>query len=379
MAQNIDEVYNDLVQDERFKSLYPSQSDFVQYLENEPTADADIEELFGVKSASEYLKKKDQSIIQNLGEENSSLQSLSVGQTEPVLQDPQAMVGQPQEGGDQNLGAVEDPYGLQALGLPPLGIGKSAEGGPQPTKKVDPAVAQYIGALELLAKDARAKGDLAAVTNVLKTIGQFQLDPKYSQYAKQGQFKNQYDQLNAVIADVYAKKPMAFSDKQFQDGLTKFGLLNPVGAKPQVLLAARRENTPTLFPKQPGAPFIQKPIQQQIDELNTPKPLDEKSKAVISYLSSYDEQQNAFDYDIQMLMGNNQDPSYEMSSEFKEGYLTSQEQVFDKTFQTDVNNMLGDAIYNLPANFFDNDAIIKNSTEVIDGKTGTVRTVLTER
>ncbi len=116
MAQNIDEVYNDLVQDERFKSLYPSQSDFVQYLENEPTADADIEELFGVKSASEYLKKKDQSIIQNLGEENSSLQSLSVGQTEPVLQDPQAMVGQPQEGGDQNLGAVEDPYGLQALG-----------------------------------------------------------------------------------------------------------------------------------------------------------------------------------------------------------------------------------------------------------------------
>jgi len=376
MAQNIDEVYNDLVQDERFKSLYPSQSDFVQYLENEPTADADIEELFGVRSASEYLKKKDQSIIQNLGEENSFSQSLSVGQTEPVPQDPQAMVGQPQEGGDQNLGAVEDPYGLQALGLPPLGIGKSAEGGPQPTKKVDPAVAQYIGALELLAKDARAKGDLAAVTNVLKSIGQFQLDPKYSQYAKEGQFKNQYDQLNAVIADVYAKKPMAFSDKQFQDGLTKFGLLNPVGAKPQVLLAARRENTPTLFPKQPGAPFIQKPIQQQIDELNTPKPLDEKSKAVISYLSSYDEQQNAFDYDVQMLMGNNQDLGYEMSSEFKEGYLTSQEQVFDKTFQNDVNNMLGNAIYNLPANFFDNDAIVKNSTEVIDGRTGTVRTVV---
>jgi len=375
MAQNIDEVYSDLVRDERFKSLYPTQSDFVQYLENEPTADADIEELFGVKSASEYLKKKDQSIIQNLGEENSFSQSLSVGQTEPVPQDPQAMVGQPQEGGDQNLGAVEDPYGLQALGLPPLGYGKSAEGGPQPTKKVDPAVAQYVGSLDLLIKEARGKGDITALTNVLKTIGQFQLDPKYSQYVKQGQLKNQYDQLNSVIADIYAKKPMAFSDKQFQEGLTKMGLMNPVGAKPQVLETARKENIPTLFPKQPGAPFIQKPIQQQIDELNTPKPLDEKSKAVISYLSSYDEQQNAFDYDIQMLMGNNQDPSYEMSSEFKEGYLTSQEQVFDKTFQTDVNNMLGDAIYNLPNNFFDNDAIIKKSVEVIDGKTGNVRTV----
>lgn len=58
MAQNIDEVYSDLVRDERFKSLYPTQSDFVQYLENEPSADTDIEELFGVKSASEYLKKK---------------------------------------------------------------------------------------------------------------------------------------------------------------------------------------------------------------------------------------------------------------------------------------------------------------------------------
>jgi SAM-dependent methyltransferase len=375
MAQNIDEVYSDLVQDERFKSLYPTQSDFVQYLENEPTADADIEELFGIRSASEYLKKKDQSIIQNLGEENSFSQSPLVGQTEPVSQEPQAMVEQPQQGGDQNLGGVEDPYGLQALGLPPLGYGKSAEGGPQPTKKVDPAVAQYVGSLDLLVKEARGKGDITALTNVLKTIGQFQLDPKYSQYVKQGQLKNQYDQLNSVIADIYAKKPMAFSDKQFQEGLTKMGLMNPVGAKPQVLETARKENSPTMFPKQPGAPFIQKPIQQLIDEISTPEPLDQKSKAVISYLSSYDEEKNAFDYDIQLLMGNNQNPGYEMSSTLKADYLTSQEQTFDKTFQADVNNMLGDAIYNLPNNFFDNDAIIKKSVEVIDGKTGNVRTV----
>jgi hypothetical protein len=92
MAENIEELYGNLVSDGRFKSLYPTQDDFVKALQEDPTIDDDLEQLFGVKAASEYLKKKDQPIIQNLAKESSSSQFTLGGQTEEIPQENQSMV-----------------------------------------------------------------------------------------------------------------------------------------------------------------------------------------------------------------------------------------------------------------------------------------------
>ena len=143
MAENIDDLYSELTSDPRFKSMFETQSEFEQYLANEPTANMKMENIFGVQSASEYLKKKDQPIIQNLGKESSSSPSLSVGPTEE-------MVAQPQTGSEQNLGAVAaepaaqqnlftvgtEVPGQENLFAAPeqLGYGKGAGVGPQTSK-----------------------------------------------------------------------------------------------------------------------------------------------------------------------------------------------------------------------------------------------------
>lgn len=98
MEKTFDDLYSELSKNADFIDAFGQEKNTLkEFLETVPDADRQIEEMFGVTNASATLKKKESTLPAAEGE-GSSLPSLSVGQTEDMV-DP-APVGGPVQGAD---------------------------------------------------------------------------------------------------------------------------------------------------------------------------------------------------------------------------------------------------------------------------------------
>jgi len=215
MAENFEELYNQLSNQESFPFYFKTKDDFQKFLLENEEADSVVENLFGVKAASEYLKKKDQPIIQNLTKENSSFQFPSGGQTDQVPQQTQEMVEQPEVGSDQNAGAVEDPLNLMPPVLPAIGYGKSFEAGPGPQIKKKPSDI-------LISKGSYAWNDRGTGSNIFKRYGELYREISRVSNDPNASLTNLQSKINQFV-DVYRQlKP---TDNVVEDFDTLFKIV----------------------------------------------------------------------------------------------------------------------------------------------------------
>ena len=59
MANNFEELYDELKSDYRFNNSFTTKKDFEDYLAKSPDANEDMKIHYGVEDATSYLKKKE--------------------------------------------------------------------------------------------------------------------------------------------------------------------------------------------------------------------------------------------------------------------------------------------------------------------------------
>ncbi len=276
MAENFEELYNQLSNQESFPFYFKTKDDFQKFLLENEEADSVVENLFGVKAASEYLKKKDQPIIQNLTKENSSFQFPSGGQTDQVPQQTQEMVEQPEVGSDQNAGAVEDPLNLMPPVLPAIGYGKSFEAGPGPQIKKKPSDI-------LISKGSYAWNDRGTGSNIFKRYGELYREISRVSNDPNASLTNLQSKINQFV-DVYRQlKP---TDNVVEDFDTLFKIVEQQQPKLSfnvdengVRIKPKTSQAPKLIPGTQQGPFLPK-------EPEAPKPLP-SDDAIEGYIAFY--------------------------------------------------------------------------------------------
>ena len=384
MAENLDELYSNLTSDERFKSLFETQDEFEQYLANDPGADQSMENIFGIKSASEYLKKKDQPIIQNLAEESSSSPSLSAG---PIQTETTEVVEQPIMGVPQDNKAVEavttttiapekgaevvettaiEPTGQEAVSLSPfiepIGYGKAAGVGPQTTKPPGKKPSDIIVSTGTKVWNKDGKGIhqnvyLPLYSEIEKLSKTISTDPKILE-SKLNQFVSAYKELKP---DAEVKSDFDFIINQAKTNLAKRNISLDVSAEGAKIAFKKPEEKPITFDMVTGVvqkgPFKPQTVDQILAEKNKPVAPTQKDLGIAEYLDVYDRFANNWSYQFGQLTSPELDQSF-AEPEYLSAKLAEQEPRVDKIIQNDVNQMLDAVQSNLPGNFFDSPAVI---------------------
>ena len=381
MAENLDELYSNLSSDERFKSLFETQDEFEQYLANDPSADQSMENIFGIKSASEYLKKKDQPIIQNLAEESSSFPSLSAGpiqtETETTEVVEQPIMGVPQdnkaveavttttvapEKGAEVVDVTEiQPIGQEAVSLSmlePLGYGKGAGVGPQTTKPPGKKPSDIIVSTgtKVWNKDGkgihqnvylRLYGEIEKLSKTIST------DPKIIE-GKINEFVSAYKELKP---DAEVKSDFDFIINQAKTNLAKRNISLDVSAQGAKIAFKKPEEKPITFDMVTGVvqkgPFKPQTVDQILAEKNKPVAPTQKDLGIAEYLDAYDRYENNLTYKLFA-----SDESNAFIPDYLAVKLAEQEPKVDKLIQDDINKMVGSFQSNLSDDFFDMPALI---------------------
>jgi hypothetical protein len=329
MAQNINELYTQLSKDEKFPFYFKSQPEFEEFLNNEQNADSIIEDLFDVKGATEFVKKKDQTSIPNPEEESFSSPSPLVGQTEPVVAEPEKNINTDFE----SAGVTQEDLGYSLL--PKLGYGKSFESAETDGNPVDPKkVSIFKGSLDSLLE--RSKATSGGLNLLLEELRKQSYDGEYQSALAQGKLKESFNNINAYVSEIYQKNPKLFSDVKFQESLKKLGIQNPVEKNPSVL----QTQQPAYVPFN-AAPVKPKNVDQIFEEKQVvPSKDDELESFYANYLATGSEFQPG---ELQLA-----------SSSMKK----QTEQNADKILASEAKRALELAGNNIPTNFFDQPAIV---------------------
>jgi hypothetical protein len=326
MAETFEDLYDELSKKPDFVQYFGAKEDFEGYLSNNANADSTLENLYGVKSASEYLKKKDQPIIQDLAEESSSFQSPSVGQTEELVAEAKPSLS-------ENLGDVAPPSDGQVaitLGNAPSAAVPSTEG-PKPSSLIKstgrepfggPLSTQYQNLYrEIFALTEQPAINIPVVAQKVKNFVEV-----YKQLQKNPDVD---EDLNTMVKQL---------NKKYDVDVNDAGLV----VKPKT----QKKEFPALAPKQPGAPFKQQSITERLAEADKPKLISEQQDAIESYVrgkQNYDDLNIASSTETEMMV---------------EQGMGQSEKRLDQTLLPDANRLLKSFGSNMPANFFDNPATI---------------------
>lgn len=385
MAENLDDLYSNLSSDERFKVLFGNKEEFEQYLASDPTADKTMEDIFDIKSASEYLKKKDQASSQNLAEESSSSPSLSAGpiqtetETTEVVEQPIMGVPQdnkaveavttttvaPEKGAEvvDTTTTITEPTGQEAVTLSmlePLGYGKGAGVGPQTTKPPGKKPSDIIVSTGTKVWNKDGKGIhqnvyLPLYSEIEKLSKTVSTDPKILE-GKLNQFVSAYKELKP---DAEIKSDFDFIINQAKTNLAKRNISLEVSAEGAKIAFKKPEEKPITFDTgvvQKG-PFKPRTVDQILAEKNKPVAPTEKDVVIAEYLDANDRFTNNWKYQFGQLTAPGLDQEF-AGSEYLSAKLAEQEPRVDKIIQNDVNQMLNAVQSNLPGNFFDSPALV---------------------
>jgi hypothetical protein len=274
MAENFEELYNQLSNQESFPFYFKTKDDFQKFLLENEEADTVVENLFGVKAASEYLKKKDQPIIQNLTKENSSFQFPLGGQTDQVPQQTQEMVEQPEMGSDQNIGVVEDPLNLMPPVLPAIGYGKSFEAAPGPQIKKKPSDI-------LVSKGNYAWNDRGTGSNIHKNYTDLYREISRVSNDPNASLTNLQSKINQFV-DVYRQL------KPTENVVEDFNTLLKIVEQQQPKLSFEvDENGVRIKPKTSQAPKLNFPGTQQGPFIPKEPEVPESDAAIEGYIAFY--------------------------------------------------------------------------------------------
>jgi len=351
MAENLDDLYSNLSSDERFKVLFGNKEELEQYLANDPSADQTMEDIFGVKSASEYLKKKDQPIIQNLAEESSSSPSLSAG---PIQTETTEVVEQP------IMGVPQDNKAVEAVTTTTVAPEKGAE--VVETSTTIPGLEETVSLYPYLEPLGYGKG-IGIETQEVSTAGPGPLFDWKTYYADFSQKYPGYITKDDVTNGTLYEKIL----KKDPNGLAKYGIFSPFTLKNEAERGASRFPTKSQVVASQGGQREQKnvPTVTNVPSYITKgkfteakiveKPItpSQKDLGIAEYLDAYDRYENNWTYKLFA-----SDESNAFIPDYLAVKLAEQEPKVDKLIQDDINKMVGSFQSNLPIDFFDMPALI---------------------
>jgi len=333
MAENFEELYGELSQKPDFGQYFNNKEDFQEFITSAPEADKQLEDLFGVKSASEYLKKKDQPIIQNLAEESSSFQSLSGGQTENVVDQTQANL-------PENAGNVsqQENNNLMSVGFE-NSTGPSIPK-PTPTNGIIKSVGQmpYTGSMKNQYQTLYGEiQNLLAQPNVNLNLLKDKTDNFVQLYKQFKSDPNAQEDLDAIVKTANKKFNVNINNNNIE--------IKPKGEGTQAINFA---------PIQKGAPFKEFTLTESLTELNKPKPVEQSQNLLESYVRNYSAYQD-------LSIATSSDRRFDV-----EGDLNIAGNQFDQIITPEINKILKSSNFNLPVNFYDNPALTTITTESIN-------------
>jgi hypothetical protein len=244
MANNFEELYDELKSDYRFNNTFATKKDFEDYLAKSPDADEDMKIQYGVENATSFLKKK---------EESDSLSNLQLAGNETTPE-----VGIPQDN------QVVTPEGAEAQGINMAGVyndvmpevpvyGKSFQSNIAPPVKppaVNPKDKQmsdmYVQKLGEL-KGEIDKGSFRALSDFQRLI----VDPKYKELKEKGYFNEQIKQINDSFGkNIYTKSKNLFDKPDVQKSLRDSG----------ITITSATGFTPESLKAKPKAPSVVKSV-----------------------------------------------------------------------------------------------------------------------
>jgi len=263
MANNFEELYDELKSDYRFNNSFTTKKDFEDYLAKSPDANEDMKIHYGVEDATSYLKKK---------EESDSLSNLQLAGNEPTPE-----VGVPQDN------QVVSPEGAEAQGISMAGVysdvmpevpmyGKSFQSNIAPPIKapaVNPKDKEMVDLYSQKLNQYKSEIDKGSF-RALQDFQRLGVDPKYKELKDKGYFNNQIKEISDSFGkNIYTKSKGLFDKVDVQKSLKESG----------IVITSATGFTPESLKVQPKVPSILKA---------TTLPKDERAKV----FSSYSEFQN---------------------------------------------------------------------------------------
>jgi hypothetical protein len=218
MANNFEELYDELKSDYRFNSAFTTKKDFEDYLANSPEADEDMKIQYGVENATSYLKKK---------EESDSLSNLQLGGNEVAPE-----VGVPQDN------QVVSPEGAEAQGISMAGVysdvmpevpmyGKSFQSNIAPPVKapaVNPKDKEMVDMYSQKLNQYKSEIDKGSF-RALQDFQRLAIDPKYKELKDKGYFNNQIKEISDSFGkNIYTKSKGLFDKPDVQKSLKESGI-----------------------------------------------------------------------------------------------------------------------------------------------------------
>lgn len=259
MANNIEELYDELKSDYRFNSAFTTKKDFEDYLANSPEADEDMKIQYGVENATSYLKKKEESDFLS----NSQLGGNEVAPEMGVPQDNQ----------------VVSPEGAEAQGISMAGVysdvmpevpmyGKSFQSNIAPPVKapaVNPKDKEMVDMYSQKLNQYKSEIDKGSF-RALQDFQRLAIDPKYKELKDKGYFNNQIKEISDSFGkNIYTKSKGLFDKPDVQKSLKESG----------IAITSATGFTPESLKVKPKPASVLKP---------TSAPKSERDKVFSSYL-----------------------------------------------------------------------------------------------
>lgn len=259
MANNFEELYDELKSDYRFNSAFTTKKDFEDYLANSPEADEDMKIQYGVENATSYLKKK---------EESDSLSNSQLGGNEVAPE-----MGVPQDN------QVVSPEGAEAQGISMAGVysdvmpevpmyGKSFQSNIAPPVKapaVNPKDKEMVDMYSQKLNQYKGEIDKGSF-RALQDFQRLAIDPKYKELKDKGYFNNQIKEISDSFGkNIYTKSKGLFDKPDVQKSLKESG----------IAITSATGFTPESLKVKPKPASVLKP---------TSAPKSERDKVFSSYL-----------------------------------------------------------------------------------------------
>jgi len=259
MANNFEELYDELKSDYRFNSAFTTKKDFEDYLANSPEADEDMKIQYGVENATSYLKKK---------EESDSLSNSQLGGNEVAPE-----MGVPQDN------QVVSPEGAEAQGISMAGVysdvmpevpmyGKSFQSNIAPPVKapaVNPKDKEMVDMYSQKLNQYKSEIDKGSF-RALQDFQRLAIDPKYKELKDKGYFNNQIKEISDSFGkNIYTKSKGLFDKPDVQKSLKESG----------IAITSATGFTPESLKVKPKPASVLKP---------TSAPKSERDKVFSSYL-----------------------------------------------------------------------------------------------
>lgn len=218
MANNFEELYDELKSDYRFNSAFTTKKDFEDYLANSPEADEDMKIQYGVENATSYLKKK---------EESDSLSNSQLGGNEVSPE-----MGVPQDN------QIVSPEGAEAQGISMAGVysdvmpevpmyGKSFQSNIAPPVKapaVNPKDKEMVDMYSQKLNQYKSEIDKGSF-RALQDFQRLAIDPKYKELKDKGYFNNQIKEISDSFGkNIYTKSKGLFDKPDVQKSLKESGI-----------------------------------------------------------------------------------------------------------------------------------------------------------